>query len=208
MNDTRLRERDEELFRLVNTLKASRVVYRKTSPSLYDALVARRTEIDPELETDDCYMKIVSDRDFLFLSFYPDDADYQNRLRKKLTVSEMKFYISLLQLYTERYVSSGDYVSVGTEEIFSVWDQFGFNTKSSQLNKRSMEPLVKTMKRHGILADAGDEQYLIMPGILFGLDQSAFLAYYDAVLSPWFAGREGPEEIAEGVTEDEEKEEV
>ena len=82
MIETRLRERDVELFRLVNTLKASRIVYRKTEPILYDSLVARREEIDHELETDDCFMKIIADREFLVLSFFPDDADYQLRYRE------------------------------------------------------------------------------------------------------------------------------
>ena len=204
MIETRLRERDVELFRLVNTLKASRIVYRKTEPILYDSLVARREEIDHELETDDCFMKIIADREFLVLSFFPDDADYQNRLRKKLTVTEMKFYISLLQLYTERYISDGDFVSAGTEEIVSAWEQLGFNSKSSVLSRKSIDSLVRTMKTFGIMAETGNEQYLIQPGIMFGLDRGMFLEYYDAVLSPWFAQQEKEGQTDSGTEKGEE----
>ena len=190
MSDTRLRERDPELFRLVNTLKAKRTVYRRSNPELYDSLVTRRTEVDGVLEADDCFIKIDSERDYLMISFFPDDEDYQNRLRRKLTVNEMRFYIVLLQLYSERYISSGDFVSVSAGEIYKMWEQLGFNSKRTQLNRRSLEQFVRTMRTYGILVDTGGDQYLIQPGILFAVDRGAFFEYYNGVLAPWFSRNE------------------
>lgn len=190
MSDTRLRERDPELFRLVNILKAKRAVYRRTSPDLYDALVTRRMEVDAVLEADDCFIKIDSEKDYLMISFFPDDEDYQNRLRKKLTVNEMRFYIVLLQLYSERYISSGDFVSVGGADIYKMWEQLGFNSKRTPLNRRNLEQFVKTMRTYGILIDTGGDQYLIQPGILFAIDRGAFFEYYNSILVPWFSKEE------------------
>ena len=187
MEESRLRERDVELFRLVNTLKSSKAVYRRTQPRLYNDLVARRKEIDHELESDDCYMKVVADKGFLILSFYPDDMDYQNRLRKKFSVNEMRFYIVLLHIYNERYLNEGDYVSVGTMDLLDAWEKLGFVSKTSVATKKFLEPLIRTMKTFGIMTESGNEQFVILPGILFGLDLSSFLSYYDAVLTPWFA---------------------
>lgn len=186
--NTRLRERDNELFVLVNTLKAQEMVYQKTSPQLYGDLVSRRSEVDEELGADDCYMRIVPEKGLIVLSFYPDDQDYRNGLRKKFSLNEMRFYISILQLYSERYIADGDYVTVGTEDIINAWDRLGLSSKTAAVNRKFLEPYIKEMKRHGILAATGSgqaEQYVIQPGVMFGLDMPSLMEYYGSVLEPW-----------------------
>lgn len=187
----RLRERDTELFELVNTLKGRGMVYQNTDPQLYGRLVDRRDEIDQELGPDDCYLRIVRDKGLAVLSFYPDDDDYKNALRKKFTPTEMKFYTVLLYLYMGGYISSGDYVPAGTEDFIAAWEKLGFTTKASSASKSYLLPHIKTMKKYGILAESGNEQYIIQPGVMFGLDMHALMELHSSILLPWLSSVAG-----------------
>lgn len=189
--NTRLRELDPGLFGLVNTIKTTRMIYRKINPQLYSEILDRQSEIDQVLGYDDCYLRVVPDKGLIVLSFFPDDDDYTNRLRKKLTTTEMKLYAVLLQLYTERYISAGDYVTAGTEDLIDTWERLGFSERTSNVSKSYLMPHIRTMKRCGILAESGNEQYVIQPGIMFGLDIRALMDYYSNVLLPWFGKLNG-----------------
>ena len=157
----RLRERDSELFMLVNTLKTQGMVYQKTKPRLYSALIERRSDIDPELSADDCYMCVVPEKGLIALSFYQDDEDYKNGLRKKFSVNEMKLYAALLALYTEKYIAEGDFVTADVSDIIGMWEKLGFSTKSASASRSLLDPLLKEMKRYGIISASGVEQYII-----------------------------------------------
>lgn len=186
----RLRERDPELFRLVNTLKKNGVIYRNLSPQVFSDAVQRRDEIDDELESDDCYMRIVPENGLAMLSFYQDDEDYTNKLRRKLTTKEMKLYVTLLQIYNEKYVAEGLYVSTDIWEIITTWDKLGLNTKSMQANRSNLAPLIRTMKQHGFVAETAPTQYMLQPGLTFGLDIKALMENHGDVIEPWFKKEE------------------
>lgn len=168
----------------MNMLKKNNFIYKRNHPAEYAVLFHERGAVSEMLQTDDCRIEFNEDIRMAALLMNPDDEeDYRNGLRCRFSAAEMRVYAVLLGLYEEKYMASGDFVTVTNEELRERID--GLTTeKGTKMSERTLTDAMDTLKRHG-LVDRADTSYVIEPGIRFAVSPESFTPIYNARVKPW-----------------------
>ena len=181
------------LFKAMNLLKASSIIYQKYNPEEYDALLNMRRDADKILSYDGCRLDINTDFRSICIRFLPND-EYVNHLREKFTASDMKVYVCLLQIYEENFNSSGAYVSFDIFDLRERMAEAGFRLGNSRKHSVSLQDLKEHLAKfagYGIVRKISDTDMIINPGILTCVSRDRFRDIYDELIRPWIINMGG-----------------
>lgn len=205
MNDLNtLRETNPELLKAINMLKRTGFLYSRENTAEYDLLCREKSTVDYWLSVDNAEMVVVSEYGMVYIRLASDeDSGFQNNLRGRLTLNEMKVYLALNQLYDNGYVQQGAFVEVTQAEILNTLQAIGFSFdgNAGKGTKTVLIPFIRRMKQYGFLREVSG-QLVIPPAIKFGLSPAEFGRICGSVLNTWLEEQnravEGSKEAAEG----------
>lgn len=203
MNDMNtLRETNLELLRAVNMLKKTGFLYSAENPTEYQLLLREKDTVDYWLSVDNAELAVAEEYGTVYIRLFPDsDVGFQNALRGRLTLNEMRVYLALNALYEAGYVGQGVFVEVNYAELLNQLQSLGFSFDGgTSVTKTSVVQYLRSLKKYGFLIDKSG-QTLITPAIRFGLDSAEFTKICGSVLSSWL--EEQKETLAASETFDE-----
>lgn len=200
-------EQNPALFKAMNLLKSSSIVYEQYSPQEYRTLCDMREEANRILSFDGCRMDINVDFRAAYIRFLPND-EYQNLLRARFSADDMKVYVCLLYVYEQRFSIEGRFVRLDIPELQGLMLQSGFSLGAGPrktVTKAALKGHLKKFARYGIIRLYGSDEMTVNPGVVTCISRREFNDVYDAVIKPWTIGEASPDEDVDDPAEEREE---
>lgn len=200
-----LRSTDPRLFEAINRLKKQSIIYGGRSgreSEQYDVLLEQEEKVNDYLACDDCCLVFNQQYRIARIHFLSGES---NSLRYTFTQNEMRVYTACYAIYREKFIESGagyevltDYDEIEQEMIKrEIPIRQERATVSGNNRGKTVEVLKKLAAISMIEYNPQDDQVILLPGLVFGIDKKELDNVYNETLIPWLEGGNAAEKEEE-----------